>query len=269
MMQLKNLNDILREPAIKECLGENLRLYLLTFLADERGQNIRNTICHGLATPQQFNQGLSDQTLHALLAVSLVRQKPTEPKTNVTLLFQYGSNCNAERLNSPERLDGTAQKPVLAETVDEYQLAFDVWSNGNRCAASNIIPSPGAGLHAIGILYEVPTDRIRGKREDNKKTMCQIEGASYEEGTIRVRTTAGEHDAVTFLVKNDKQRVGLWTTSTYVEHIIKGLRAHQAPREYVQHVIDIAITTNEHAEIPDEETRSIIAEQTRMINCMR
>jgi len=52
-MQLKNLNDILREPAIKACLGEDLRLYLLTFLADERGQNIRNTICHGLATPQQ------------------------------------------------------------------------------------------------------------------------------------------------------------------------------------------------------------------------
>jgi hypothetical protein len=75
MMQLKNLNDILREPAIKTCVGEDLRLYLLTFLADERGQNIRNTICHGLATPQQFNQGLGVQTLHALLAISLVRQK--------------------------------------------------------------------------------------------------------------------------------------------------------------------------------------------------
>jgi len=78
-MQLKNLNDILREPAIKECLGEDVRLYLLTFLADERGQNIRNNVCHGLAAPLQFNQRLADQVLHALLTVSLVRQKAAEP----------------------------------------------------------------------------------------------------------------------------------------------------------------------------------------------
>jgi hypothetical protein len=75
MVQLKNLNDILREPTIKTSLGEDLRLYLLTFLAEERGQNIRNNICHGLASPEQFNQALSDQVLHALLAVSLVRRQ--------------------------------------------------------------------------------------------------------------------------------------------------------------------------------------------------
>ena len=74
-MQIKNLNDILREPTIKQSLGEDLRLYLLTFLADERGLNVRNNISHGLVPPEQFNQGLGDQTLHALLAVSLVRQK--------------------------------------------------------------------------------------------------------------------------------------------------------------------------------------------------
>jgi hypothetical protein len=79
MMQLKNLNDILREPTIKASLGEDLRLYLLTFLADERGQNVRNNISHGLVPPAQFNQGLSDQTLHAVLAVSLVRQKSQLP----------------------------------------------------------------------------------------------------------------------------------------------------------------------------------------------
>lgn len=79
-MQYKNLNDILREPAIKDALGEDLRLYLLTFLADERGQNIRNNVCHGLAAPTQFNERLADQTLHALLAVGLVRKKtPDQP----------------------------------------------------------------------------------------------------------------------------------------------------------------------------------------------
>jgi cation transport regulator ChaC len=270
MMQLKNLNDILREPTIKECLGEDLRLYLLTFLADERGQNIRNTICHGLATPQKFNQGLSDQTLHALMAVSLVRQNATKLQADVTLLFQYGSNCNDERLNSTDRLDGSAKKPVLAETVDEYELAFDVWSKGNGCAASNLIAAPGTGRHAIGILYEVPTDRIRGKREDNKKTMSQIEGSSYEERTVKVRTTNGEVlEAVTFLVKKDAQRPGLWTSSAYVKHIVDGLRTHQAPSEYVQQIIDVAIKANQAADPSNAKARRIIEKETERIRSLR
>jgi hypothetical protein len=268
-MQLKNLNDILREPAIEQSLGEDLRLYLVTFLADQRGQNIRNTICHGLAAPAQFNQRLADQTLHALLAVSLIRQNTTPPQEQSTLLFQYGSNCDDQRLNSHERLDGAAKNPVLAETVDEYDLAFDVWSTTNGCAASDLIPAPGTGRRATGILYEVPTDRIRGERLDRKKTMTMIEGPSYEEHTITVRTTNGEHHAITFLVKEHARRPGLWTSSAYVAHIVNGLRAHQAPPAYVQHVIDAAIITNQRADIPNEPTRTTIAEQTQGISNLR
>ena len=89
-MQLKNLNDILREQPIREALGENLQAYLLTFLADQRGQNMRNVVCHGLAQPAQMNKGLATQTLHALLALALVREKvpspepPTPPSSNAT-----------------------------------------------------------------------------------------------------------------------------------------------------------------------------------------
>jgi hypothetical protein len=74
-MQLKNLNDILREQPIKDALGENLQTYLLTFLADQRGQNTRNVVCHGLAQPAQMNKGLATQTLHALLALSPIRER--------------------------------------------------------------------------------------------------------------------------------------------------------------------------------------------------
>jgi hypothetical protein len=70
---MKTLNEVLRETAIKEVLGEDRRLYLLTLLADERGYNIRNKVCHGLAPPELFSQPLADQILHALLVVSLVR----------------------------------------------------------------------------------------------------------------------------------------------------------------------------------------------------
>jgi len=73
-LQFKTLNEILRETAIRNCLGENLTLYLLNFLADQRGQNLRNVVCHGLAADHQFNQRLCDRTLHALLSVALIRR---------------------------------------------------------------------------------------------------------------------------------------------------------------------------------------------------
>ena len=72
-MQLKNLNEILRETSIVKCVPEDVRLYLLSFLADQRGQNLRNTVCHGLASPPYFTQRLSDQTLHALLSLAFFR----------------------------------------------------------------------------------------------------------------------------------------------------------------------------------------------------
>lgn len=73
-MQVKNLNDILREMAILNCLGEDLQMYLLTFLADARGQNLRNVITHGLAPMAQIDVQAADRLIHALLAISLVRK---------------------------------------------------------------------------------------------------------------------------------------------------------------------------------------------------
>ncbi len=60
----------------------------------------------------------------------------------IRLLFQYGSNCNAERLNNPDRLNSAATNPTRAETIEEYDLAFYVWSQGNGCAASDLVPAP-------------------------------------------------------------------------------------------------------------------------------
>lgn len=77
-MQLKNLNDTLREPVIKKSLGDNISQYLLCFLADERGVNLRNTVSHGIAAAAIFNQATSSQVFHALLAVSVVREEAPE-----------------------------------------------------------------------------------------------------------------------------------------------------------------------------------------------
>ena len=184
----------------------------------------------------------------------------------MTPLFQYGSNCDAKRLNAAERLDGAATNPRLAQTAGEYEIAFNVWSQGNGCAASNLTPGPGQ--HAWGVLYDIPDDRLAGKRRDSKKTMEQIEGPRYEPATITVRTTDGQEvRPTTFLVKKEAERAGLWTSKKYVGHIVAGLRANNAPREYVEHVITVAIEHNQRAkERADEETRGIAElRQTRAL----
>lgn len=142
-------------------------------------------------------------------------------------------------------------------------MAFDVWSQTNGCAASDLVATPRSGRRAWGVLYEIPADLIRGKRTDGRRTLTQIEGSRYEERSIRVHNAAGEEvEAATFLVKSAGRQAGLWTSSDYVGHIVSGLRAHQAPEEYVQRVIDIAVQTN-------NLTVQTTTEHTRLIEGLR
>jgi lysyl-tRNA synthetase class 1 len=72
----KTLNDILeQEPVVRERLGDDVHTYLLTFLAEPRGHNLRNKLSHGLMTDQDFRRELSDRVLHILLLLGVPRQK--------------------------------------------------------------------------------------------------------------------------------------------------------------------------------------------------
>ena len=78
-MTEKTLTDILEyEPIIKERLGDDAHMYLAAFLADARGLNIRNRMCHGLMVEEDFNRWVSDRVLHAMLLLGLCRRKNPE-----------------------------------------------------------------------------------------------------------------------------------------------------------------------------------------------
>ncbi|MEK7993455.1 MAG: gamma-glutamylcyclotransferase [Planctomycetota bacterium] len=176
------------------------------------------------------------------------------------LIFQYGSNCDTSRLNAPGRLAGDAEDGGPAETIEEYDIAFDVWSQGNGCAASGLGAAPGSRRRAWGVLYEIPADLIRGNRSDGRRTLAEIEGRYYEEQPIRVRNETGEElEVTTFVVTPGARRSGLWTSFDYVRHIVEGLRAHRVPEVYIQHVIDVAIETNCCAAQKAEEQNRLIA----------
>jgi hypothetical protein len=75
-MTEKTLTDILEhEPVLKEKFGEAAHLYMVAFLADARGMNIRNRMSHGLMAEEDFNRGVSDRVLHTMLMLGSCRRK--------------------------------------------------------------------------------------------------------------------------------------------------------------------------------------------------
>jgi gamma-glutamylcyclotransferase len=161
----------------------------------------------------------------------------------MALVFQYGSNCLDSQINGDERLRGDARFIGIAETVDEFQLAFDVWSNGRKCAAADMVPSPGNRVW--GALYEVP-DFLIGRNTaeaQGRRTLDAIEGIYYRRVTIAVRRENGQIiSAITYRVGNPAQ--GLKTSLEYVGYIVKGLRERGVNEDYIDDVKKLAQANN-------------------------
>jgi gamma-glutamylcyclotransferase len=164
---------------------------------------------------------------------------------HMALVFQYGSNCAESEINSRDRLRGDATFADIAETVEDFELAFDVNSINRGCAASDIVRKPGGKV--CGVLYEVP-DYLIGRssaQARGRKSFDTIEGegTNYKRETIQVRKTNGEIvSALTYTVEDPKP--GLRTNVAYVSHIVRGLREHNVSDEYIAKVKAIAAANN-------------------------
>ena len=91
------------------------------------------------------------------------------------LVFQYGSNMCSNRLNGADRLQGHASLVGIAETIENYEYSFDIWSGGrNNCAAADLIPRQGRKIW--GVLFEIPMFYIQRDPERRRKTLDGIEG---------------------------------------------------------------------------------------------
>ena len=169
------------------------------------------------------------------------------------LVFQYGSNCKTSEINRKKRLDGRATDHGRARTTEEFEIAFNKWSQGRGCAAADLTRPESGGRRIWGVLYKVSgRDLIRIAQD--------IEGASYEPKEIKVEDAAGDvKTATTFVVKADRRHDGLWTSAEYVGHIVNGLHDHDVPEEYIQHVIEVAIETNRRAGEKAQEQSDLIA----------
>jgi hypothetical protein len=161
----------------------------------------------------------------------------------MTLVFQYGSNTSSERLNHNNRLRGDAKDLGLVYTQENYELDFNVWSNSNDCAASDI--KQGGGRKIWGVLYNVPDHLIDRSTSGDRKSFDAIEGNHYERSTILVCWPDGspvEGDVITYTVR--EPQTDLKTSLDYVSHIIAGLREHNAPVEYIEYAKERIVSNN-------------------------
>ncbi len=74
-MQLRNLDELLRDERVLRILGEDEAFYLRVLLTDQRGWNLRNEVCHGITQLDGFNSATADRLLHALLLLGSLRLK--------------------------------------------------------------------------------------------------------------------------------------------------------------------------------------------------
>ena len=70
---LRNLGDLLADETVAAFLTENVVTYLRVVLTDRRGWNLRNDTCHGILPATSFTQAASQQLLHIVLLLSVVR----------------------------------------------------------------------------------------------------------------------------------------------------------------------------------------------------
>jgi len=79
VMQTRGLGEILHDRLFRQLIDENVRRYLLVFLADPRGINLRNRVAHGLLEHDQMERALTDRVVQVLLALSCFATKEPDP----------------------------------------------------------------------------------------------------------------------------------------------------------------------------------------------
>lgn len=161
----------------------------------------------------------------------------------MALVFQYGSNTSAQRLNATNRLRGDATSLGLALTCESFHFDFTVWSETNKCAAADIVL--GNGEKIWGVLYEIPNYLISRDTAGNRKSLDAIEGPKYQRQEIQVCKATDLETPLTVLTYTViNKQTGFRTSYEYVTHILTGLHEHQAPTKYIEYVMSCIVRNN-------------------------
>lgn len=73
--QLKTLDDLLRTQPVVDAFTEDGAYYLRLVLTNQLGLNLRNLMCHGIASPQYFGYSAAVRLLHVLFMIGAIKEK--------------------------------------------------------------------------------------------------------------------------------------------------------------------------------------------------
>jgi hypothetical protein len=71
--ELKNMNDVLHEPRVRESLDEKLWYFLKVLYIDKRGMNLRNLVAHGILPVESFNRVNAALVLQSTVFLTMIR----------------------------------------------------------------------------------------------------------------------------------------------------------------------------------------------------
>ena len=157
----------------------------------------------------------------------------------MVLVFQYGSNCLESEINSSKRLKGKAVFVDIAKTIENYKLDFDVYSKNRECAAADIVRTC-QDKKVWGVLYSIDDNLISRKTvPKGSKSFDEIEGEGNNYRRYCLPVSCNKNGligiALTYVALKPSKRVKK-TSLEYVQLIIKGLREHNVPEEYIKEV---------------------------------
>jgi len=75
--ELKNMNDALHEPRVRESLDEKLWYFLKVLYVDKRGMNLRNLVSHGILPVESFNRVTAGLVVQSVVFLTAIRPEAT------------------------------------------------------------------------------------------------------------------------------------------------------------------------------------------------
>ena len=123
--------------------------------------------------------------------------------------FAYGSNMNPQRMKK-RGIKFSERIPVI---LKGYALKFNkIASRNPREGYANIV----ADINDVveGVLYEIPDNDLK------KLDQCEGYPDHYDHQKVKVLTSTGEEEAITYVACPDKIAGGLKPSREYLSHLL-------------------------------------------------
>lgn len=160
------------------------------------------------------------------------------------LVWQYGSNMDEERINSPTRLGGKA-KFVQIAIKRGYKLSF-THTNKEGFGTADIEVDPTS--YVIGCLYEIPDNKLEklDRVEGVKSGAYKRDKITISRLNHKLEESCEPISAITYVVVSKEENPK--TNAEYANYILRGINTHKMGRPYFEKVRKTIIENNPRVE---------------------